>query len=60
MTDKLDTWTLTVEITVFAGDMTKESVIANAESLLTNMMDGSDFCNYTVIDATRDGEEAGV
>ena len=49
-----DTWTVTVELTVFAGDMEKSNVIANAEALLTTITDGSDFAGFSVIDATRD------
>lgn len=52
--EKPSTWTITAQFTVFAGDMDKASVIGNAESLLTNMTDGSDLIFATVIDAKRD------
>ena len=52
--EKKDTWTVTVELTVFAGDMDKSNVIGNAEKVLTDITDGSDFCGFTVIDAKRD------
>lgn len=54
MEDKKDTWTITVEMTVFAGDMDKENVISNAETLLPDLLDGTDFMGVTVIDAKRD------
>lgn len=49
-----DTWTITTELTVFAGDMEKENVISNAEELLENLLDGTDFVSFSVIDAERD------
>jgi len=49
-----DTWTITVEFTVFAGDMDKDNVISNAESILDDITDGTDFAGYHVIDAKRD------
>jgi hypothetical protein len=52
--EKADTWTVTVRLTVFAGDMDRDNVISNAESLLTSMTDGSDFAGFVVVDATRD------
>jgi hypothetical protein len=52
--DKKDTWTITVEITVFAGDMDKANVISNAEKTLDAITDGTDFCGFTVTDAKRD------
>lgn len=54
MDDKKDTWTITVEMTVFAGDMDKESVIGEAERILSDITDGTDFCGFCVIDAKRD------
>ena len=54
MTDKKDTWTVTVEVTVFAGDMSKDNVVSNAETLLPSILDGTDFMNISVIDAKRD------
>lgn len=54
MEDKKDTWTVTVELTVFAGDMDKSNVIGNAEMLLEDITDGTDFAGYSVIDAKRD------
>jgi hypothetical protein len=52
--EKMDTWTITVKMTVFAGDMDRENVIGNAESLLPNLLDGTDFTGIAVIDAERD------
>lgn len=52
--DKPDTWTVTVEFTVFAGDMGQESVMSEAERLLGDITDGTDFAGFTVIDAKRD------
>ena len=54
MKDKKNTWTVTVEMTVFAGDMDKGNVISNAERLLPDLLDGTDFTGVTVIDAKRD------
>ena len=54
MEDKKDTWTVTVEMTVFAGDMDKENVISNTQSQLPALLDGTDFMGVTVIDAKRD------
>lgn len=51
---QLDTWTITIQFTVFAGDMGKEEVIENAEKILADMTDGSDFSGVTVINAERD------
>lgn len=51
---KADTWTVTVELTVFAGNMAKESVIGNAETILKDITDGTDFAGFSVIDAKRD------
>jgi len=51
---KKDTWTVTVEMTVFAGDMDKEDVINNAERLLPDLLNGTDFMNVIVTDAKRD------
>jgi len=52
--DEADTWTITVKMTVFAGDMDKDNVISNAESLLPDLLDGTDFTGIAVIDAKRD------
>ncbi len=52
--EKQDTWTITVELTVFAGDMDKANVISNAESILADITYGTDFAGYCVIDAVRD------
>ena len=49
-----DTWTITVELTVFAGNMSKDNVISNAEEILSDITDGTDFAGYSVIDAKRD------
>ena len=51
---KQDTWTVTVELTVFAGDMEKDNVISNAEQILEDITDGTDFCGFVVTDAKRD------
>jgi len=56
MNDKKDTWTVTVQMTVFAGDMDKQNVIGNAEKQLPDLLDGTDFMSVNVIDATRDDE----
>ena len=52
--EKKDTWTITAELTVFAGDMSKENVIQNAEELLNDITDGTDFVGFTITDAKRD------
>lgn len=52
--EKLSTWTITVELSVFAGDMSKENVISNAEQLLMDLTDGTDFTGYSIIDAKQD------
>jgi hypothetical protein len=49
-----DTWTVTVELTVFAGDMSKENVKSNAETILNDITDGTDFACFHVRDAIRD------
>ena len=54
MEEKKDTWTVTVELTVFAGDMDKGSVMGEAERILEDITDGSDFCGFYVKDAKRD------
>lgn len=54
MTQKLDTWTVTVELTVFAGDMVVEQVQSNAERILADITDGTDFASFAVINAKRD------
>ena len=51
---KADTWTITVKMTVFAGDMDKANVMGNAQQQLENMCDGSDFMSIFVEDAERD------
>jgi len=48
------TWTVTVQLTVFAGDMEKEDVMSEAERILTDITDGTDFVSFSVIDATID------
>jgi hypothetical protein len=52
--EKLDTWTLTVNCTVFAGDMSKENVISNAEEVLESITDGTDIAGFAVVNAERD------
>lgn len=49
-----DTWKVTVELTVFAGDMDKDNVISNAKKILSDITDGTDFTSYSVVDAKRD------
>jgi hypothetical protein len=51
---KQDTWRVTVELTVMAGDMPKENVISNAEKILEDITDGTDFLGFNVIKAKRD------
>lgn len=51
---QLDTWTITITMQVFAGDMPKEHVIANAEQLLGNLLDGTDFTDINIVNAERD------
>jgi len=51
---KMDTWTITVNLTVFAGDMSKEEVIENAETILSDITDGTDFAGFCIMDAKRD------
>ncbi len=52
--DKPDTWTVTVQLTVMAGDMDTNSVISNAEKILEDITDGTDFLGFNVTDAERD------
>ena len=52
--EKASTWTVTVNLTVFAGDMEKENVIQNAEELLEGLLDGTDFTGIAVMEAERD------
>ncbi len=51
---KRDTWTITVEMTVFAGNMDKESVKSIAQTALPLMLEGSDYMSVEVINAKRD------
>lgn len=48
-----DTWTITVELTVFAGDMDKQAVIDSAEPIIDDIIDGTDFASFNIIDARR-------
>ena len=52
--EKPDTWTITVEFTVFAGDMGVENVKGNALPLLEEITDGTDFAGYHIIKAERE------
>lgn len=52
--EKKDTWTVIVQLTVFAGDMDKNTVIGNAEDILADITDGTDFVGFSVTDARRD------
>lgn len=54
MNEKKDTWTVTVEFTVFAGDMDKHEVMANTQKDFEDMVDGSDYMGVNVRDAERD------
>lgn len=54
MEEKKETWTVTVQMTVFAGGMDKVEVMQNASRLLINLTDGTDFTGVTVTDAERD------
>lgn len=54
MEDLKDTWTITAELTVFAGDMEKYKVIEEAQRILEDITDGTDFCGVSVTDAKRD------
>lgn len=51
---KMDTWTVHAELTVFTGDMSRENVISNAEALLEDITEGTDFAGFTVTGAKRD------
>lgn len=51
---KIDSWTLTVKCTVFAGDMSKQNVIDNAQEILERLTDGSDIISIAVEEAKRD------
>ena len=52
--EKHETWTVTIEATVFAGDMPEEAVKENAEELLEGFLDGTDFMNIAVTKVERD------
>lgn len=52
--EKASTWTVTATLTVFAGDMSKEDVMASAEKVLIDVTDGSDIAGCSVIDVVRD------
>lgn len=52
--EKAETWTITAQFTVFAGDMDKQDVIANAQTILESITDGSDISGITITDAQRD------
>lgn len=54
MSEKLDTWTVTAQFTVFAGDMETSEVVDNAIRTLIALTDGSDMMNVEVISAERD------
>lgn len=51
--DKKDTWTITVEMTVFAGDMERLDVMDNTDTQLSTLLDGTDFMSVNTIDAKR-------
>lgn len=52
--EKPDTWTITVEFTVFAGDMDEQDVIRNAKPVLEYATDGTDLAGYSIISVKRD------
>lgn len=47
-------WTLTITAQVCAGDMDKDTVINQAQTILADMTDGSDIMSIAVINAERD------
>lgn len=47
-------WTITIQASVCAGDMWKQEVIDNAQTILEAMTDGSDIMSVEVINAERD------
>ena len=47
------TWTITADLLVFAGDMTKEEVEQIAQERLLELLDGTDFCGLAITNATR-------
>ena len=49
-----DVWTLSVEMSVFAGNMSKGEVISIAERLLPGLLDGTDFVSVCVLDAKKE------
>jgi len=54
MKEKNDVWEVTIKCSVFAGDMSRDEVIATAQKQLENLFDGSDFIGVSVEDAKRD------
>lgn len=50
----LDTWTINVDVSVMAGDMSKEEVMARVRILLNGLTDGTDILSINVNDANRD------
>lgn len=52
MTNQLRT--VTVELSVFAGDMAEEDVKANAERILAEITDGTDFVSFSVVKVSKD------
>jgi hypothetical protein len=52
--EKLDTWTITTQFTIFAGDMNKEDVIKSAGDILESLTDGSDITGISILEAKRD------
>jgi len=51
--EKSNTWTVTAELQVFAGDMSKEEVMKNTEAVLADITDGTDIAGFGVRDARR-------
>ena len=53
MTEKNDVWTVTVELSVFAGNMDKQNVMDNTEAILADITAGTDFVSFNVTGAKR-------
>ena len=49
--EKSQFWTITATFSVCAGDMEKDEVINQAQSILESLIDGSDISGFTVTDA---------
>lgn len=49
-----ETWTVTIEASVFAGDMDSDSVKVEAQRQLDLLLEGSDFLGVQVQKVKRD------